>query len=270
MALELAIQTHPATRQRMRTWATSCQTGQPAYDRALQLDKGNGTVATKLNLVRDLFSTNPKQTLHRARCHRCRAAVDDNRPPAVIANGVQAAAAALRRRRSDQGSLQRHCHRCRCTGTSTCWVTAGSVALLNGSPSAMPVLASEQVGQRLGGHQSGRLPRPRIPEFQTGGRQHACGPCAARRERITTPPRKIKVELLGTTVEAVSATGGAGDVPPGLFVDTLQTRSRKTLTPLALAQRQRWLTIPRCVSHLRSGARGLSAQQPRFISAVPW
>lgn len=45
----------------MRIWAAfDAKLASQAYDKALQLDKANPGVATKLNLVRDLFSTNPK------------------------------------------------------------------------------------------------------------------------------------------------------------------------------------------------------------------
>ena len=60
-ALEMAIRTHPS-------YATAhenlgdiyAKMASQAYDKALQLDKGNTTAATKLNLIKDLFSSNPK------------------------------------------------------------------------------------------------------------------------------------------------------------------------------------------------------------------
>ena len=61
VALELAIQTHPSySTAHENLGDIYAKLASQAYDKALQLDKGNGTVATKLNLVRDLFSTNPK------------------------------------------------------------------------------------------------------------------------------------------------------------------------------------------------------------------
>src|SRR4029077_17156280 len=56
-ALEMAIRTHPS-------YATAhenlgdiyAKMASQAYDKALQLDKGNTTAQTKLNLIKDLFS----------------------------------------------------------------------------------------------------------------------------------------------------------------------------------------------------------------------
>jgi tetratricopeptide (TPR) repeat protein len=60
-ALEMAIRTHPS-------YATAhenlgdiyAKMASQAYDRALQLDKGNAPLQTKLNLINDLFSTGPQ------------------------------------------------------------------------------------------------------------------------------------------------------------------------------------------------------------------
>jgi tetratricopeptide (TPR) repeat protein len=69
-ALEMAIRTHPS-------YATAhenlgdiyAKMASQAYDKALQLDKGNQGAQTKLNLIKDLFSNNqrpPKVTVARA------------------------------------------------------------------------------------------------------------------------------------------------------------------------------------------------------------
>jgi len=60
-ALEMAIRTHPS-------YATAhenlgdiyAKMASQAYDKALQLDKGNQGAQTKLNLIRDLFTTAPR------------------------------------------------------------------------------------------------------------------------------------------------------------------------------------------------------------------
>jgi tetratricopeptide (TPR) repeat protein len=60
-ALEQAIRTHPS-------YATAhenlgdiyAKMASQAYDKALQLDKGNATAQTKLNLIRDLFPSDPR------------------------------------------------------------------------------------------------------------------------------------------------------------------------------------------------------------------
>ncbi len=61
IALEQAIRTHPS-------YATAhenlgdiyAKMASQAYDKALQLDKGNATAQTKLNLIRDLFPSDPR------------------------------------------------------------------------------------------------------------------------------------------------------------------------------------------------------------------
>jgi len=60
-ALEMAIRTHPS-------YATAhenlgdiyAKMASQAYDKALQLDKGNTPLQTKLNLIKDLFSNSPR------------------------------------------------------------------------------------------------------------------------------------------------------------------------------------------------------------------
>ncbi|MBI2296149.1 MAG: tetratricopeptide repeat protein [Betaproteobacteria bacterium] len=60
-ALEMAIRTHPS-------YATAhenlgdiyAKMASTAYDKALQLDRGNMTAQTKLNLIRELFSSSPR------------------------------------------------------------------------------------------------------------------------------------------------------------------------------------------------------------------
>jgi tetratricopeptide (TPR) repeat protein len=60
-ALEMAIRTHPS-------YATAhenlgdiyARMASQAYDKALQLDRANQTAQTKLNLIKDLFTTNPR------------------------------------------------------------------------------------------------------------------------------------------------------------------------------------------------------------------
>ena len=76
-ALEMAIRTHPS-------YATAhenlgdiyAKMASQAYDKALQLDKSNRGAQTKLNLIKDLFSTAPQTT------RVASAAVIDKAPPA--------------------------------------------------------------------------------------------------------------------------------------------------------------------------------------------
>jgi tetratricopeptide (TPR) repeat protein len=76
-ALEMAIRTHPS-------YATAhenlgdiyAKMASQAYDKALKLDKGNTTAQTKLNLIKDLFTTSPRLP---------KAAAAKAEPPAKVA-----------------------------------------------------------------------------------------------------------------------------------------------------------------------------------------
>jgi tetratricopeptide (TPR) repeat protein len=60
-ALELAIQTHPSySTAHENLGDVYAKLASQAYDRALQLDRGNSAVQGKLGLIKDLFSTQPK------------------------------------------------------------------------------------------------------------------------------------------------------------------------------------------------------------------
>ncbi len=60
-ALELAIQTHPSySTAHENLGDVYAKLASQAYDKALQLDKGNPIVQGKLGLIRDLFSTQPR------------------------------------------------------------------------------------------------------------------------------------------------------------------------------------------------------------------
>jgi len=60
-ALEMAIRTHPGYAIAHENLGDIyAKMASQAYDKALQLDKGNTTVQTKLNLIKDLFSSPPR------------------------------------------------------------------------------------------------------------------------------------------------------------------------------------------------------------------
>ncbi len=62
-ALELAIQTHPSySTAHENLGDVYAKLASQAYDRALQLDKGNAGVQGKLGLIKDLFSTQPRSS----------------------------------------------------------------------------------------------------------------------------------------------------------------------------------------------------------------
>src|SRR5512134_2217565 len=88
-ALEMAIRTHPS-------YATAhenlgdiyAKMASQAYDKALQLDKGNAPLQTKLNLIKDLFSSNPrppKAAATRPASTQVAVATPSQKPPAPVA-----------------------------------------------------------------------------------------------------------------------------------------------------------------------------------------
>lgn len=60
-ALEMAIRTHPSySTAHENLGDIYAKMASQAYDKALQLDKSNAPLQTKLNLIKDLFSNNPR------------------------------------------------------------------------------------------------------------------------------------------------------------------------------------------------------------------
>lgn len=235
VALELAIQTHPSySTAHENLGDIYAKLASQAYDRALQLDRANGGVATKLNLVRDLFSTNPKANT--APKPAASAALATAAPPAVVPNGAAAPAGGGR------------------AGTAAPPAqppaTAAAAAAPKASPAATPAAAATSDGSaevraavnKWASEWAARNADGYLAAYSThfkpedGSSRSAWS--ATRRERITAP-RKIKVELLGTTVEMVSATEARVTFRQAYTSDTLQTRSRKTLT--LAKEGSRWL-----------------------------
>jgi tetratricopeptide (TPR) repeat protein len=238
IALELAIQTHPSySTAHENLGDIYAKLASQAYDKALQLDKGNVPVATKLNLVRDLFSTNPK------------ANTAPRIPASVAALGATTATAA---------------------GTATIApvapiapITVGPAAVKPAAPPAPTTAAPPtQVAQSKAEPTKAATPAAAAPSLdgvaevtaavnvwaKQWAAKNADGYLAAysksfkpedgsaraawsetRRDRITAP-RRISVELLGTSVEMVSATEARVTFRQNYSSDALQTRSRKTLS----------------------------------------
>jgi tetratricopeptide (TPR) repeat protein len=91
IALEMAIRTHPS-------YATAhenlgdiyAKMASQAYDRALQLDKGNTSTQTKLALIKDLFANSSKTSKPGKATHNEPAATAPAAPAAVAAAPAQA------------------------------------------------------------------------------------------------------------------------------------------------------------------------------------
>lgn len=243
VALELAIQTHPSySTAHENLGDIYAKLASQAYDKALQLDKGNGMVATKLNLVRDLFSTNPKAntapraTIATAGMAAAPVSVATNfTPPAPAASPVK--------------------------GPSAATPTAAPVAVASSKPPvaapapaaavkvepAKPVDTSADVLSVVGKWAkdwAGKNPDGYLAAYSKSfkpedGTSRAAW-SATRRERISTPKR-ISVEVLGATVEMTSPTEAKVTFRQAYDSDALQTRSRKTL--MLVKEGNTWLIV---------------------------
>ena len=257
LALELAIQTHPSySTAHENLGDIYAKLASQAYDKALQLDKGNGMVATKLNLVRDLFSTNPKA----------------NTAPRVSASAagmttapVAAAAASLTPPKPAAAAAAASV-----ATPATPPAAPVAVAAAKPTPAAPPAPAaapapapSAAVAAKaepakladagadvLGAvgkwakDWAGKNPDGYLAAYSKSFRPEDGASrsswSASRRERITTPKR-INVEVLGATVEMTSATEAKVTFRQAYNSDALQTRSRKTLT--MVKEGNTWLIV---------------------------
>ena len=255
VALELAIQTHPSySTAHENLGDIYAKLASQAYDKALQLDKGNGTVSTKLNLVRDLFSTNPKaNTAPRA---PTAVASITSAPVAAVANNTLAAprppapAAAAPAPAPTPAVTP-------VAAPAVASVAAAKPAAPAATPTATaapaPAVAAKPAAPGVSGEAlrngvnaevlaavnkwakewAAKNPDGYLASYSKSFKPEDGSSRAAwsglRRERITTPKR-IKVEVLGATVEMTSATEAKVTFRQAYDSDALQTRSRKTLT----------------------------------------
>jgi len=238
VALELAIQTHPSySTAHENLGDIYAKLASQAYDKALQLDKANPGVATKLNLVRDLFSTNPKSnTAPRAAAVAAvtpapaapaPAAPKTTPAPApapataaVVAAPVVTAPAALPKAPVTAPAP---------APTPAPAVNSPSNEVTNAVNGWAKAWASKNTDSYLAAYSKAFKP-------EDGSSRAAWA--ETRRERITAPKR-ITVELLGTSVEMVSPSEAKVTFRQAYSSDSLQTRSRKTLT--LVKEGSRWL-----------------------------
>jgi tetratricopeptide (TPR) repeat protein len=247
VALELAIQTHPSySTAHENLGDIYAKLASQAYDKALQLDKANGMVATKLNLVRDLFSTNPKANIApRA------SAVTTGASAATIATGMTAAPLATVASATSATSARAPLSAPATTPTAPVAVPAkpaptpvapaaaaavappAAVAKVDPPKPADPSADVLNAVNKWAKDWAGKNPDGYLAAYSKSFKPEDGSPRttwnAARRERITTPKR-IKVEVLGATVEMTSATEAKVTFRQAYSSDALQTRSRKTLT----------------------------------------
>ena len=238
VALELAIQTHP-------TYSTAhenlgdiyAKLASQAYDKALQLDKGNGTVATKLNLVRDLFSTNPKAntaprpvasatTLSAASTGPLATRPTTLTPPPSGPRAATVAAATPPKAVPVPAATSAAATKVE-PAKATSAATPVAPTPADGSADVLRAVnkwATDWSGKNPDGY-LGAYAKSFKPE--DGASRSAWS--EARRKRVAAP-RRIKVEVLGAVVEMTSPTEAKVTFRQAYNSDSLQTRSRKTLT----------------------------------------
>lgn len=248
VALELAIQTHPSySTAHENLGDIYAKMASQAYDRALQLDRGNGAVATKLNLVRDLFSTNPRaNTAPKPAAVAALSATVP--PPSVIANGVANAPKAASATTAPPTAPTPAPVPAKAAANTAPPAATPPAAATKPAPASPPPAPPDATADVLGAvnkwasdwsarNADGYL-AAYSPHFKPDGGQSRAAWSAARRERVTTP-RKIRVELLGTTVEMISPTEARVTFRQNYSSDAIHTRSRKT--PTLAKEGSRWL-----------------------------
>ncbi|MBL8310461.1 MAG: tetratricopeptide repeat protein [Burkholderiales bacterium] len=251
VALELAIQTHPSySTAHENLGDIYAKLASQAYDRALQLDKGNGGVATKLNLVRDLFSTNPKAiTAPRAPAPTLVAAaptaaapvakapvqapVPVTPPPAAVAKAPAAAPVAPPPPPPPAPVVAAPAPSAKPPAPAPAVAPAPTQDASADVQAAVNKWARDWANRNPDAYLAAYSKSFR-PEDGTARSAWA----ETRRERLTTP-RNIKVELLGTTVEMTSPTEAKVTFRQAYSSDALHTKTRKTLT--LVKEGQRWL-----------------------------
>jgi tetratricopeptide (TPR) repeat protein len=231
VALELAIQTHPS-------YATAhenlgdiyAKLASQAYDKALQLDRANNTAATKLNLVRDLFSTNPKaNTAPRVT------------PSAAIAAATPTASAAGTVRTMPTAPAPAPTPPPAAAASKAAPATQVAQApapapapppapasASNGDSRAEVLAAVNRWAKAWSGRNADGYLASYAKSFAPDKGQSRAAWADARRERVTTP-KKIVVEVVDPAVQIVSTNEARVTFRQNYSSDTLNTRSRKTL-----------------------------------------
>jgi tetratricopeptide (TPR) repeat protein len=232
VALELAIQTHP-------TYATAhenlgdiyAKLASQAYDKALQLDRANNTAATKLNLVRDLFSTNPKaNTAPRIAPASAVAAAIPAVPrpapaPATPAPTASANVAAAK----TAPTLPTQVVQATPPAPSSPPPAPSSPSAATGSDARADVLAAvNRWAKAWSARNADGYLSSYAKTFAPDKGQSRAAWAAARRERVTAPS-KISVEVVDPAVQIVSSNEARVTFRQNYASDTLSTRSRKTL-----------------------------------------
>jgi tetratricopeptide (TPR) repeat protein len=233
VALELAIQTHP-------TYATAhenlgdiyAKLASQAYDKALQLDRANNTAATKLNLVRDLFSTNPKaNTAPRVSPASAVAAAIPAVPRPAPGTSAPAAApgataAAAKPVPTPPPAVAQSTPP---AATPTPAPAPAPPATAPAADARADILAAvNRWAKSWSARNADGYLASYSKTFSPDKGQSRTAWAAARRERVTSP-KKISVEVIDPAVQIVSSNEARVTFRQNYASDTLNTRSRKTL-----------------------------------------
>ncbi|MFN3629551.1 MAG: tetratricopeptide repeat protein [Casimicrobiaceae bacterium] len=226
VALELAIQTHP-------TYSTAhenlgdiyAKLASQAYDKALQLDRSNTQVAAKLNLVRELFSTQPRaNTAPRASLAAATGSTTTQVAAASSTAAAPAVAAAASKAASARAAARAETPPSAPTQTETAPAKAAAAA---NDPA--PVLAAiDAWAASWSRRDADAYLAAYSKNFRPDDGSSRAVWAERRRERVTTPKR-IKVTLLAPQVTFQSPTEATVVFRQSYQSDTLKTNSRKTL-----------------------------------------
>ncbi len=229
LALELAIQTHPSySTAHENLGDIYAKLASQSYDKALQLDRGNQAVASKLNLVRELFSTQakantaPRTSLAAATAAPSTAATAPAKTTAPTASAVPPTAAASVSAKPEAAP----------PATRPEAVTSNDPA---------PVLAAVNAWAQ---HWSKRDANAYLAAYSKNFKPDDGSSRAAwaerRRERVTTP-RSIKVKVLAPQVSFDGPNQATVVFRQTYESDTLKTNTRKTLK--LVREGERWLIV---------------------------
>jgi hypothetical protein len=264
--LELAIRTHPS-------YATAhenlgdiyAKMASEAYDRALQLDRANTAVQTKLEMIRELFSTNPKfqrpplarldpgKQVAIASAAPTPAATAPSGPakgasPATVGTGTGAATPVSARPADAPVAAARPAEPVAKAAADTPGKGAAATAATAPPPTTTPPPASagsdeiirtvEQWARAWSSNDVNSYLGFYAKEFKVPGGDTRADWEKARRDRIAKP-RKIEVRVVTPQVKAVAPNRVMVVFRQEYRSDTLKSQTPKTLTLVRVGER--WL-----------------------------
>jgi tetratricopeptide (TPR) repeat protein len=260
--LELAIRTHPS-------YATAhenlgdiyAKMASEAYDKALQLDRSNTLVQTKLALIRELFSSSPKFQRSPLAADAPKQVAITSQPPASTATAgtaskgagptvAAAAAPASRPVVARASELPAAAQPAATAAAATATATASSVPAAPAA--ALPVAARpaaaagsdeiirtvEQWARAWSGNDVNGYLAFYSTDFKVPGNESRADWEKGRRDRIAGP-KKIEVRVLAPEVTPIAANRVSVTFRQDYRSPTLKSQTPKTLTLVRVGDR--WL-----------------------------